>query len=164
MVSARSNLVGRLGTFAGPGAVDLSVGFRAAIAIELPGIADFLDFIEIQFGNEEFILVAAGLLDDFPTRVAEIALAIEFADFPGSFRADAIDSSDEVGVGDSVRGLLKFPEIFREAGDGGGGVVNDFGAVEAQDARAFGKMPVVTNVNADARVAGLEDRITSISR
>src|SRR5258708_37076215 len=140
MVSARSNLVGRLGILSGASTGDFSVGFRAAIAIELPGIANFLDFIEIQFGDEELILVAAGLLDDFAARVAEITLAVKFADFPGSFRADAIDGSDEVGVGDCVSGLLKFPKIFREASDGGRGVVDDFGAVEAEDAGTFGKV------------------------
>src|SRR2546426_6081886 len=100
MVSARSNLVGRLGAFSGTSAGDFSVGFRAAVAIELPGVADFLDFIEIQLRDEQFILVAAGLLHDFAARIAKVALAVEFSDLPGSFGADAIDSSDEVSVGD----------------------------------------------------------------
>src|SRR6266481_8911751 len=120
MVSARSKLVGRLGVFRRTRAGDFSVGFRAAIAVELPGIADFLDFIEIQLSDKELILVAAGLLDDFAARVAEITLAVEFADFPGGFGADAVDSSDEVGVGDGMGGLLEFPKIFGESGDGGG--------------------------------------------
>src|SRR5260370_2932490 len=107
MVSARSNLVGRLGVFRRASAGDFSVGFRAAVAIELPGVAYFLDFVEVQFGDEELILVAAGLLDDFAARVTEIALAVKFADFPVSFRADAADARDEVGVGDGVGGLLK---------------------------------------------------------
>ena len=65
---------------------DFAVGFRAAIAIELPGRAHFLDFIEIEIGDEQFVLVAAGLRDDFAARIAEITLAVKFADFPGLLR------------------------------------------------------------------------------
>src|SRR5258708_681862 len=164
MVSARSNLVGRLGVFRRVGAGDLSVGFRAAVAIELPGVANTLNFVEIQLGDEEFILVAAGLLDYFAARVAEIAFAVEFADFPGGFGADAVDGGDEVGVGYGMSRLLQFPKIFGEAGDSGGGVVDNFRAVEPQDARAFGEMAVVADVNSDASVARLEDRVAGVSR
>src|SRR5258708_33618065 len=122
IVSARSNLVGRLGVFYRTGARDFSVGFRPAVTIELPGITDFLNFIEIQFGDQQFILVAAGLLHAFAARVAEIALSVEFSDLPGMLGADSIDGGDKVSVGDGVGGLLEFPEIFGEAGDGGGRV------------------------------------------
>src|SRR5260370_24677888 len=146
MVSARSNLVGRLGAFAGAGPRDFSVGFRAAVAIELPGIANSLNVVEIQLGDGQFVLVAAGLFDDFAARVAEVACAVKFADFPGSFGADAVDGGDEISVGDGVGGLLEFPEIFGETGDSGGGVVDNFRAVEAEDARAFGGVAVVYKV------------------
>jgi hypothetical protein len=139
--------------FGGAGARDFAVGFRAAVAIELPGVADFLNFVEVQFGYEQFILVAAGLGDDFPARIAEVTFAIELADLPGSFGADAIDGGDEVGVGDGVGRLLQLPKVFGEAGDGGGGVVDDFGAVQAEAPGAFGEMAVVANVDADARSA-----------
>src|SRR5437879_2728685 len=164
MVSARSNLVGRLGAFAGAGPRDFSVGFRAAVAIELPGIADFLNFVEIQIGDEQFVLVAAGLLDDFAARVAEVAFAVKFADFPGSFGANAIDGGDEIRVGYRVSGLLEFPKVFGETRDGGGGVVNDFGAVEAENAGTFREMAVVTDVDTDAGEARLEDGIAGVSR
>src|SRR5260370_18326305 len=147
MVSARSNLVGRLGAFAGAGPRDFSVGFRAAVAIELPGIANSLNLVEIQLGDEQFVLVAAGLFDDFAARVAEVAFAVKFADFPGSFGANAVDGSDEISVGDGVGGLLQFPEILGEAGDSGGWVVDNFRAVESDDARAFGEVAVVHYVS-----------------
>src|SRR5229473_1994900 len=123
MVSARSNLVGRLGVFRRTSARDFSVGFRATVTVELPGVADF----------------------------------------PGSFGADAVDGGDEIGVGDSVGGLLELPKIFGEAGDGGGRVVNDFGAVEAEDARAFRKVAVVADVDADVGVTSLEDGVAGVS-
>src|SRR6266567_7306026 len=159
MVSARSNLVGRLGIFRRASACDFSVGFRAAVAVELPCVADFLNFVEVQFGDEQFILVAAGLLDDFAARVAEIALAVEFANFPGRFGADAVYGGDEIGVGHGVGGLLEFPKIFGETGDSSGGVVDNFRAVEPEDARAFREMAVVANVNTDASVTSLKNGI-----
>src|SRR5216684_653341 len=164
MVSARSNLVGRLGVFRRASAGDFSVGFRAAVAVELPGVADFLNFIKIQIGDEELILVTAGLLDDFASRIAEIAFAVELADLPGSFGADAIDGGDKISVGDGVGRLLEFPKILGEASDSGRRIVDDFSAVETQDARAFRKMAVVTNVDADAGVTGLEYRVAGVPR
>src|SRR5258708_2279116 len=164
MGAARSNLVGRLGIFRRASACDFSVGFRAAVAVELPGVAGFLDFVEVQFGDEQFILVAAGLLDDFAAWVAEIALAVEFADFPRRFGADAVDGGDEIGVGHGVGGLLEFPKIFGEAGDGGRRVVDNFRAVQPEDARAFGKMAVVANVNTDASVTSLKNGIAGVPR
>jgi len=123
-------------------ACDFAVGFRAAVAIKLPSVADFLDFIEIQFRDEQLIFVAAGLLHDFPARIAEIALAVKLADLPGMLRADAIDGGDKISVGNGMRGLLQFPKIFGEPRDGGGGIVDDFRAVESEDSRAFGEMAV----------------------
>src|SRR6266705_620239 len=162
MVSARSNLVCRLGVFRRASPCDFAVGFRAAITIELPGITNFLNFVKIQIRDEQFILVAAGLLHNFSSRIAEVALAIKFADLPRSFRANAVDGSNEIGVGDGVGGLLEFPQIFGKAGDGGGGVVDNFRAVETEDPRALRKMAIVTDVNADAGVTSLEDRVTGI--
>jgi len=110
-------------------ACDFAVGLGAAVAIKLPGVADFLDVVEIEFSDEQFVLVAARLRHNLSTWIAEIALAVEFADFPRSFCADAIDGSDEVLVGDGMGGLLELPEIFGEACDGGGGIVDNFGAI-----------------------------------
>jgi len=156
--------VGGFGSGGGACARDFAVGFGASVAIKLPGVADFLDVIEIEFGNEEFVFVAARLRDDFSARIAEIALSVEFADFPGSFCANAINGCDEVLIGDGVSRLLEFPEIFGEPCDGGGGIVDNFRAVQAEDSRAFGEMAVVADVNADAGVARLEDGIAGITR
>ena len=51
-------------------ACNFSIGLGAAIAIKLPGIANFLNFIEVQGGDEQFILVAAGLGNNFPPRMS----------------------------------------------------------------------------------------------
>src|SRR5439155_19522329 len=88
------------GGFRGAGARDFSVGFGAAIAENLPGVADLLNFIEIQVCNEEFVLIAASLCNNFPARTSKVALAVEFANLPGMLGADAVDGSDKICVGD----------------------------------------------------------------
>ena len=123
-----------------------------------------MNFIEIQVCNEEFVLIAASLSNNFPARTAKVALAVEFANLPGMLGADAVDGSDKICVGDSMRGLLEFPEIFREARDGGGGVVNNFRSVEAEAAGTFREMPVVTNVHTDAGVARIKNGVAGVSR
>jgi len=59
--------------------------------------------------------------------------------------------------------LLKFPEIFGEASDGGGRVVDNFGAVEAEAAGAFGEVAVVTDVDADTGVTRFEHGIARVA-
>src|SRR5882762_8022016 len=164
VAAALRHPVCRLGTFRCTGARDFSIGFRAAVTVKLPGIADFLNFIEIQFSDQQLILVAAGLLNDFPARVAEIALAVEFADLPGMLGADAVDGRDEISVSNRVRWLLEFPKIFGEAGDSGRRVIDDFRAVEAEDSRAFREVAVVADVHADTGITSLEDRVAGVSR
>src|SRR6266568_1234621 len=151
------------GGFRGAGACNFSIGLGTAVAVELPNVAHFLDFVEIKVGGKEFVLVAAGLSNNFSARIAKVALAVEFANLPGMFGADAVDGSDKIGVGDGVSGLLELPEIFGEACDRGGGVVNNFRAVEAEAARAFREVAVVTNVHTDAGVASIENGITGVS-
>src|SRR5579859_5173785 len=142
---------------------DLEVRFRAAVAIKLPGVANFLDFLQIQFGNEQFVFVAAGLRHNLSARIAEIALAVKFTDFPGGFRSNTIDGGDEILIGDGVGGLLELPQIFGESGNGRGGIVDNLCAVQSEAARAFGKVTVVTDVDADARVARRENRIARVA-
>src|SRR5580693_2745800 len=143
----RLGSIGGLGGLAGARTRNFAVGFGAAVAKELPGVADFLDVVEIEFGDEEFVFVSAGLRDDFSARIAEVAFAVELAYFPGRFGADAIDGGNEILVGDGVGGLLELPEIFGEASHGGGGIVDNFGAVEAEDACAFGEVAVVADID-----------------
>lgn len=37
---------------------DILVGLRASVAEELPGVADLLDLVEVEVGDDEFRLVA----------------------------------------------------------------------------------------------------------
>src|SRR5205814_8525845 len=73
-------------------------------------------------------------------------------DVPGHFMTHTIDRAHKVTVSDRVRGLLEFPEILGQSGNGGGRIKNNLSAVQPEPASAFGKMPVITDVNADARI------------
>ena len=99
----------------------------------------------------------------WPRGLAEVARAIKLADVPGRLGADAVDGGDEIAVGGGVRGLLQLPEIFAQAGDGGRGVEDDLGAVQAEAARAFGKMAVVADVDADLGEAEVEDGVAEVA-
>src|SRR6266699_2783517 len=92
----------------------VSVRFGTAVAEELPNLAHFLDLVEIQIRNDNFLFVARSLGDNFSARRPAITLAVEITDIPGALPAHPIDCPDEVSVGDGVRGLLELPEVFAQ--------------------------------------------------
>jgi len=47
--------------------------------------------------DDQFVLVARGDLFDLAARVDEVALAVELADVPGGFAADAVDGAGNWG-------------------------------------------------------------------
>src|SRR4029077_20726961 len=51
------------------------VHVRAAVAVELPGVADLTDQIHVQVGDEELLLFIRRLRDDLAARVREVARA-----------------------------------------------------------------------------------------
>jgi hypothetical protein len=87
------------------------------IAVELPRIAHVADHVEIEIADDDVVGGAGGAGEDLAARVAEVALAVEFADAPRLFPAGTIDRADKVTVGDGVGGLFQLPEIFGQAGD-----------------------------------------------
>ena len=158
-------LVGKDDFFFGHGS-GLYQGFvhvGTAVAEELPGLAHLGDHVQVEVGGQHLVLVARRLRDDLAARIAEVALAVEFADVPRGFGAHAIDRADEVAVGHGVRGLLQLPQILAEAGDGGRGVEDDLGAVQSERARAFGEVAVVADVDADLDEAEVEDGIAEVA-
>ena len=62
-----------------------------------------------------------------------------------------------------MRRLLELPQVLREAGHGRTRVEDDLRAVQAEQTRPFGKVTVVTDVDADGRVPRLEDRIPEVA-
>src|SRR5262249_39731107 len=106
-----------------------TVTFRPPVAEKLPGLSYFGDHVQIQVCDDDLVFVATGLGDDLAARVAKITLAIELADLPRFFDAYAVDRADEVSVGDRVCRLFQFPQIFREARDGGGWIEHDLRTV-----------------------------------
>src|SRR5436309_9121847 len=120
-----ANSVGGFAGFRGTRACNFSIGLGAAVAIKLPGVANFLDFVEVQVGDEQFVLIAAGLGDDFPARITKIAFAVKLANLPGMLGANAVDSRDEIRVGNGMGGLLELPKVFGKSSNGGGRVVDN---------------------------------------
>ena len=96
-----------------------AVRFGTAVAIELPHSSYFLNHVEIEIGDQDFIFSAAGLRYDLAARIAEITLAVKLTDIPRLFPANTIDRSYKVAVSCGVRGLFEFPQIFRESRDRG---------------------------------------------
>src|SRR5258706_146198 len=141
---------------------DAVVRLRTAVAIELPGVADLADLVHVEVGGDERVCIARADGKHLAARIAEVALAVELADVPGCFVADAIDGADEVAVGDGVGRLLQLPEVLREAGYGGRGIHDDFRACQSQLSRSLGEVPVVADVDADLGVGGLEDWIAEV--
>src|SRR5215469_2241339 len=82
------------------------------VSEELPDLADFLDFIEIQIRHDHFFFVARSFCNQLAAGRAEIALTVELADIPGMLTADTIDRTDKISVGHGVSGLFELPEIL----------------------------------------------------
>src|ERR1043165_6398380 len=139
------------------------VRFRPAIPVELPRVAHLADFLEVELRGDEGVLVALAGGEELAARIAEVALPVKLADVPRPFVADAVDGADEVAVGDSVRGLLEFPEILGEAGDGRGRIEHDLRAVQPELARPLGEVPVVADVDADLAVRRVEDWVAEVA-
>src|SRR5947207_4514515 len=138
------------------------VGLGPAVAEELPGAPHLFDHVQVHLGDHQLVLVLAAVRQEVAARVHEIAGAVELADVPRRFRADAIDAAHEVAVGDSVRGLLQFPQILRQSLHGRRRVEHDLGAVQPEQARALGEVAIVADVDADCGVTRLEDRIAQV--
>src|SRR5689334_8562665 len=76
------------------------VRIRAPVAEELPRVAHFANFIEIELRGDECVLVALRGREHLAARIAEVALSVKLADVPRPFVADAVDRADKVAVRD----------------------------------------------------------------
>src|SRR4029453_11830975 len=108
------------------------VGLRPPVAEELPDLADLLNLVEVEVGDNQFFTVARTFGDDLAARGAEVALPVKLADVPRLLAPDAVDGADEIAVGDCVRGLLQLPQILAQTGDRRRRVEDDLRAVEPE--------------------------------
>src|SRR2546427_5971198 len=92
----------------------VAVHVRAAIAVELPGVAALATQVEVETGHEQLLLLLRRLRDDLPSRVREVARAVVLVRPELLLLPDAVDRPHPVAVGDRVRGLLDEPEMHRE--------------------------------------------------
>src|SRR5215831_10267702 len=88
---------------------EIAVCFRTPISKELPHIAHFLDFVEIQIRHDHFLFVSRSLRNDLAAWSTKIALPVKFADVPRLLAPDAIDRPDEIAISDGMGGLLELP-------------------------------------------------------
>src|SRR5688500_12836954 len=91
---------------------ELAVEFGAAVAHELPRIADLTDLVEVEVVNEHLVLGVRGLRNDLTPRVAEVGRAVELRARQRLLGADAVDRADPIAVGHRGRRLLELPEVL----------------------------------------------------
>ena len=91
---------------------DRSVGIRPTVTEELPRVSHLADLVHVEVGDDEFVLIPGAFGDDLAARVAEITLAVKFADVPRCLCADAVDRTDKIAVRNSVCWLLELPQIL----------------------------------------------------
>src|SRR5580658_4919057 len=140
-----------------------SVAFGPAVAEELPHFTNFGDHIQVEISYHNFVFVPAGLGNNFAAWIAEIALAVKLANAPGFFDAYAVDGAHKITVRNGMRGLLQFPQIFREPRNCRRRIEHDFRTVQSQNARTLRKMAIVANVDANPRVFWFENRVPKIA-
>src|ERR1700760_3898981 len=88
--------------FGVPGSSELgqpAICLRSPVAEELPNAAYLFDHIQVEGGHQELIVVVRCLGEDLTARVDKVGGAVEFAQVPGLFFADAVDTAHEVSVG-----------------------------------------------------------------
>src|SRR6267154_1955329 len=141
-----------------------AVAFGPAVPEELPNFTDLRNHVEVEIRHHHFVFIPAGLRNNLAARIAEVALAVKLANAPWLLYADAIDGPHKIAISDGMRRLLEFPKIFREAGHGGRRIEHDLRAVQSQNARAFGEMAVVADVDPYQRILCFKDRIPAIPR
>src|SRR2546425_6667338 len=141
----------------------VAVHVRAAIAVELPGVADLANQVEVEIGHEQLLLLLRRLRDDLPSRVREVARAVVLVRPELLLLPDAVDRPHPIAVRDRVRGLLDEPEMHRESPRRRGGDEDKLGAVQPEHARALGEMAVVADVDADLADGGLEDGVPEVA-
>src|SRR5262245_3157026 len=88
------------------------IHFRSPVAVTLPAGSYVPDFIQVQGGDDQFVLVFTASGQKAPVGIAEIRRAEKFPDIPWRFGTDTIDRTDEIAVGYGVRALLQLPQII----------------------------------------------------
>src|SRR5215218_4819311 len=110
------------------------------VAVELPGLADLRDEVEVHVPDDQLLLVRApDPADELATRVHEVALPVEIV-LAERLPADPVDRPDEVAVGQRMAHLLDPPQVLRKAAAGRGRDEHHLRAVQPQRSRALRKM------------------------
>src|SRR5207249_4477822 len=117
----------------------------------------FLNFIQIQIRNDDFLFIARALRNDLAARRAEITLAIELTDVPRMLASNAVDRADEVTIRHRMGRLLELPEVFTQTGNRSRRIKHNLRSVQTQGPRAFREVTIVADVHADIRELRFEN-------
>src|SRR5256714_868138 len=146
------------------GAYQIRIGVRAAVAEELPRLADLLDLVEIHIAHEQFLVVgAAELADELAARVDEVALPVEVVVADVLLDPHPVDRPHEVTVRDRVADLLDPPQVLGQAAARRARDEHYLRAVQAERPGTLGEVTVVADVDADLADGGLEHRIAQVA-
>src|SRR5580693_9391645 len=136
----------------------------AAVAVELPQVADLGELLHVQVAHQDLVLVVGGgVAHQLAARVGEVGLAVEVV-VAERLDADPVDRADEVLVGHRGGGLLEPPQVLGQAPAGGRRVEHDPRAGQAERPPALGEVPVVADVHADSARRGVEGRVAHVAR
>src|SRR5688572_19227113 len=100
---------------AGSGCDEIAVGVRPAVSIELPGVADLLDPLEIEVAHDQLLVVRRGdVTDELAARIDEVALPVEIVVAEVLLDPDPVDRSNVIAVRDGVGDLLDPPQVLAQ--------------------------------------------------
>jgi hypothetical protein len=129
----------------------------------LPGGSNFIDQVKVQFSDNQFIIVFTSLDNSLSSGVNKVGGAVEFTQIPRLFSTNSVNTAHEVAISDGMSGLFDLPQILTQSGDGGRGIVDNFGTVQAQASGTIREVTIVADVDTDLGVSGLENGVAEVS-
>src|SRR5437762_9665357 len=93
----------------------IPIRLGTAVAEELPDVANFLNLVEVQVRDNNFLFVPRSLGNNLSPRRAEITLTVKLSDIPGLLAADTIDGADKISVCYGMRRLLELPQVLAQS-------------------------------------------------
>src|SRR6266487_1695842 len=135
----------------------------APVAIEGPQVPNLCQLAHVQVADHDLLLRIRGrLADKLAARIREVRLAIEVV-VAERFHADPVDRADVVLVGHRSRGLLKPPQVVRQAAAGGRRVEHDPRAGQAKRPPPLREVAVVADVHADPADGRVEYGVAEVA-
>src|SRR5689334_11508827 len=121
-----------------------------SIPVELPGLANLGDQVEVHVPDDQLLVVGrAQLADELAAGRDEVALAVEVVVAQVLFDPDPVDRPHEVAVRDRVADLLDPPQVLAQAARRGTRDEDHLRPVQAERPGALREVAAVADVHAD---------------